>query len=123
MNKNTPLTFLTATSVIGDKVENDSGEHLGEIKDIMLNIAVGNIKYYVIQFGGFLGMGEKYFAIPFRFLEVDSEKKVFIFKQNKENLEKAPGFDKEHWPDTNDHSKSVDYYWGSFMGPNVGQEY
>jgi sporulation protein YlmC with PRC-barrel domain len=123
MKKNTPLTFLTATSIIGDKVENSSGESLGEIKDIMLNIADGNIKYYVIQFGGFLTMGEKYFAIPFRFLDVDAEKQIFILNQKREDLEKAPGFDKEHWPDTNVHTEEVDYYWGSFMGPNVGQAY
>ena len=41
-------------------------EQLGEIIDIMLDIKTGMIDYYVVEFGGFLGIGIKYFAIPFQ---------------------------------------------------------
>jgi sporulation protein YlmC with PRC-barrel domain len=112
---NTPLKYLTASSIIGDKVHNGQNEHLGQIKDIMIDITTGKIDYYVIEFGGFLGIGIKYFAIPFGFLQVDPAKKIFIFDQKKETLEKAPGFDMEHWPDTNIHLDQVRGYW-SFMG-------
>ena len=112
---NMPLRYLTASSVIGDKVHNEKGEHMGIIKDIMLDIATGVIDYYIIEFGGFLGIGVKYFAIPFRLLRVDAEKKLFIFNQKREILEKAPGFDMDHWPDTNLHFDEVYSYW-SFMG-------
>jgi len=112
---NTPVRFLTASSIIGDKVRNEKDEHLGLIKDIMLDISTGKIDYYVIEFGGFLGIGAKYFAIPFRLLKIDPEKKNFVFNQRKEVLEKAPGFDPEHWPDTNIHLDQADNYW-SFMG-------
>ena len=112
---NTPLKYLTATSVIGDKVHNNNNEKLGEIKDIMLNIVTGNIEYYVIEFGGFLGIGIKYFAIPFHLLRVDPAKKMYIFNQKREILEKAPGFDMDHWPDTNIHLEEINGYW-SFMG-------
>jgi sporulation protein YlmC with PRC-barrel domain len=110
-NVNIPLKFLTASSVIGDKVYNDEDEHLGFIKDVMLDIRDGHIEYYIIEFGGFLGIGEKYFAIPFRLLKVDPEKKVFRFNEKKETLRKAPGFDKEHWPGTNAHSNYVTDSW------------
>ncbi|CAN5857868.1 hypothetical protein BH11BAC4_BH11BAC4_25910 [soil metagenome] len=100
---NTPLKFLTATSIIGDKVRNDADEHLGIVKDIMLDIRTGKIEYFVIEFGGFLGIGEKFFAIPFQLLQVDSENKVFRFNEKKEVLARAPGFDKHHWPETNEH--------------------
>lgn len=112
---NLPLRYLTATSIIGDKVENPVGEHMGEIKNIMLDITTGKIEYYVIEFGGFLGIGIKYFAIPFRLLQVNAEKKVFIFNQRKELLEKAPGFNDDHWPETNIHLEAMNGYW-SFMG-------
>lgn len=102
-NMNWPLKFLTASSVIGDKVFNDADEHLGIIKDIMLDIRNGSIEYCIIEFGGFLGIGEKYFAIPWRLLKVDPDKKVFRFNESKEKLKEAPGFDKEHWPETNLH--------------------
>ncbi len=112
---NFPLRFLTATSVIGDKVQNDRDEHLGVIIDIMLDIKTGTIDYYVVEFGGFLGIGIKYFAIPFQALKVDADKKLFRFSESRETLEKAPGFDMDHWPDTNIHLEEVNSYW-SFMG-------
>jgi sporulation protein YlmC with PRC-barrel domain len=112
---NVPLRHLTASSIIGDKVINEKDEHLGEIKDIMINLTTGKIDYFVIEFGGFLGIGIKYFAIPFDLFRVDAEKKAFIFSQKKEVLEKAPGFDIDHWPDTNIHLEEALGYW-SFMG-------
>jgi sporulation protein YlmC with PRC-barrel domain len=115
LHSNTPLKYLTASSIIGDKVLNDSGEHLGEIKDIMLDILTGKIDYYVIEFGGFLGIGVKHFAIPFALLQVDPVKKVFLFNQTREMLEKAPGIDMHHWPDTNIELEQSYTYW-SFMG-------
>ncbi|MDQ6758132.1 MAG: PRC-barrel domain-containing protein [Bacteroidota bacterium] len=108
-HSNSPLQFLTATSIIGDKVHNENNEHMGKIQDIMVNITTGKIEYVVIEFGGFLTIGEKYFAIPFGLLKVDPEKKAFIFNQPKEMLEKAPGFDLNHWPETNFHAEET--YW------------
>ena len=111
---NLPLRYLTASSVIGDKVLNNKDEHLGEIKDIMLDVRAGKIDYLVVEFGGFLGIGIKYFAIPFRLLQIDPARKLFIFNQSKEALEKAPGFDMDHWPDTNLHLDQVYSYWSFF---------
>ena len=109
---NLPLKFLAATSIIGDKVHNDQGEDLGKIEDIMLDVTTGKIEYVVIAFGGFLTIDEKYFAIPFRLLKVDPENKAFLFNQPREVLEKAPGFDMSHWPETNFHPEET--YW-SFL--------
>lgn len=109
---NVPLQYLTATSIIGDKVHNREDEYLGKITDIMLDIKTGKIDYYVMEYGGVLGLGSKYFALPFRILEVDAERKLFIFNVNKDLLEKAPGFNDYHWPDTNIHL--VHSYW-NFM--------
>src|SRR5580693_5136809 len=103
--------YLTASSLEGDKIVNTGGEHLGEIKEIMLDMESGKIDYFVIEFGGFLGMGVKYFAIPFRLLKLDAANKRLIFEQAREILEKAPGFDMDHWPDTNLHFEEVHSYW------------
>lgn len=106
---NIPLKYLTASSVIGDKVHDDKDEPMGKIQDIMLDITNGKIDYIIVEFGGFLGIGTKYFAIPFNMMKVDAEKKMYIFKGNKEMLEGAPGFDLAHWPDTNFHREQT--YW------------
>ena len=115
---NTPLKFLTANSIIGDKVVNNENENMGKIYDIMLDIRSGNIEYYVVEFGGFLGIGEKFFAIPFHKLSVDPNKKVFRFNEKREVLEKAPGFDKNHWPETNEHQMEyVNLSWSFWDNP------
>lgn len=106
---NVPLKYLTASSIIGDKVHDTSDNAMGKIEDIMIDITQGKIDYVVIEFGGFLGIGTRYFAIPFNLLEVDAEKKIFVFNGTKEMLEKAPGFDVNHWPHTNFHRE--ENYW------------
>lgn len=112
---NFPVRRLTATSIIGDQVENEQGENLGKIDNLMVNLRDGSIEYAVIDFGSFLGVGGKLFAIPFSELQVDEEKELFVLKRSKEHLKAMPGFDKAHWPDTNDHSyfNNVNLYWGS----------
>jgi sporulation protein YlmC with PRC-barrel domain len=118
---NKPVKFLTASSVVGDKIYNHLDEDLGDIKEIMLDIEKGSIEYVVLEYGGFLGMGGKFFAIPFKALEIDTKRHAFILRQSKATLEQAPGFDKDHWPETNDHTYSdSSAYWGGFMGPNTG---
>lgn len=61
------------------------------------------MEYAVIEFGGFLGVGQKLFAIPFEELRVDEEKEIFVLNRDKDYLKESPGFDPNHWPDTNDH--------------------
>ena len=115
---NQPVQRLTATSIIGDGVENNEGEDLGKIDNLMVNVHTGEIEYAVVEFGSFLGMGGKLFAIPFKELKVNPAKKVFVFSRDKDHLKKSPGFDKTHWPDTNDHYFDyVDNYYGSEYPP------
>ena len=109
---NTPVERLTASSIVGDPVETAHGEKLGSIDNLMINIKTGRVEYAVMEFGAFLGIGGKLFAIPFTELQVDPVKKVFILERDKEFLENLPGFDKTHWPDTNDHYyDEVNIYW------------
>ena len=90
---------LAASTLTGDSVQNSSGEPLGKVDEIMIDIASGKVAYAVLSFGGFLGMGEKLFALPWSTLRVDEDQKHFILDIDKTKLENAPGFDKEHWPD------------------------
>lgn len=100
---NTPVSRLTVLSIIGDKVVNIEGEHLGYIKDIMLNTHSGIAEYAVVEHRGVLGIGSKLFAIPFSEMYLDPIRKVFKVERSKAFFQDAPGFDKSHWPDTNLH--------------------
>ena len=88
---NSPLKFLTASSIIGDKVFSLAEEKIGSINDIMIDVREGKIEYVVIELGGFLGIGEKFFAIPYSFLKVDAKNQTFIFLGDTEKLKHAPG--------------------------------
>ena len=98
---------LSASTLKGDKVVNHQGEDLGKIEELMVDLDHGRIAYAVLSFGGFLGMGDKLFAIPWQAFSVDTVQKRLILNAKKELLEKATGFDKSNWPNM------ADPAWGS----------
>jgi uncharacterized protein YjbJ (UPF0337 family)/sporulation protein YlmC with PRC-barrel domain len=89
------------------RVINPAEEDLGKIEDIAIDLESGRIVYAVLSFGGFLGFGDKLFAIPWEALKLSSEEDEFILHVSKEALENAPGFDKDHWPEM------ADRQWGA----------
>jgi len=107
--------IMAADTLEGDKVFNNAGDELGEIKNIMIDVPNGRVAYAVLSFGGFLGMGNKLFAIPWDVLQLDTESKCFVLDVDKEKLEAAPGFDKDHWPSMADQRWATDIhsYYGS----------
>lgn len=90
---------LQASTVIGNKVVNRAGEQLGNLKQLVLDLEDGRVAYAVLSFGGFMGMGDKLFAMPWDALRLNPNDQTFILDVDKEVLKEAPGFDKEHWPD------------------------
>ena len=106
---------MAASDFDGEDVVNHLGETIGEIEEIMLDVRSGRIAYAVLACGGFLGIGEKYFAIPWRALTLDTDRKVFVLDVDKQRLENAPGFDKDHWPSMADPqwASQVHSYYGT----------
>ncbi len=105
--------LMTASILEGDKVVNRLGEDLGEIDEIMLDVPRGRIAYAVMSSGGFLGMGEKLFAIPWGALTLDTDNKCFVLDVDKQRMQDAPGFDKDNWPsmpDTEFDTRVHSYY-------------
>jgi uncharacterized protein YjbJ (UPF0337 family) len=91
-----PMLF-GARTFLGDEVYNYRDERLGTLKEFMLDLHSGRICYAVMSAGGFLGVGEKLFAIPWRALTVDAENACFALDIAEERLMNSPGFDKRHW--------------------------
>jgi len=85
-------------------------EDLGTIEDLMIDIDSGRIAYAVLSFGGFLGLGDKLFAIPWSALKVEAAEKRFVLNISKDLLEQAPGFDKTNWPDMSDPAWGAQIY-------------
>ena len=102
--------LMTASTLEGDDVVNLQGETLGEVKEFMIDVPSGRIAYVVMAAGGFLGIADKLFAIPFSALTLDTDRKCFILDASKDKIRNAPGFDKDRWPDNADMSWQRDVY-------------
>ncbi|MEQ8672210.1 MAG: PRC-barrel domain-containing protein [Aggregatilineales bacterium] len=100
MHTKTKFATLSASTINGTDVVNSAGENLGNIEDIMIDFNAGRIAYAVLSFGGFLGLGEKYFAVPMEAMMLDTENERVIFDVDKDRLKNAPGFNKDNWPQT-----------------------
>ena len=96
--------FLSVSTLKGHNVVNKAKEDLGKIEDLMIDLENDRIAYAVLSFGGFLGMGNKLFAVPWKALELRLYEHTVIITLNvdKEVLKKAEGFDKDKLPLTNE---------------------
>ncbi len=102
MNKTMFPNVLSSSSLCSDRVKNATGDDLGKIEDLMIDLHSGRIAYAVLSFGGFLKMGNKLFAIPWEALKLDTVKQEFVLHIDKSRLEQATGFDKDNWPNMAD---------------------
>ena len=107
-------TVLSASTIASDKVKNLQGETLGSIKDLMIDTGTGRVAYAVLDVGGFLGVGNSLFAVPWSALEARTDEKCFVMDANKELLKAAEGFDQDHWPDF------ADQNWGARVHAHYG---
>lgn len=106
--------LLSSSSISDDDVVNTDGDDLGHVEDLMIDPVTGKVDYAVLSFGGFLGIGDKYFAVPFDQFSVDRENKRMVLNVDKDRLKDAPGFDKDDWPDFADagfRTRVSDFYY------------
>ena len=108
---------MSAGTFAGINVYNHKAEPLGNIKELMLDARSGEVNYAVLTFGGFLGMGDRLFAVPWNALTLDTKNKRFVLSVEKDRLKQAPGFDKDKWPDMTDKSwaREIHSYYGTLL--------
>jgi hypothetical protein len=107
--------LMTSSTLTGDTVVNRDNETLGTISDIMLDVLRGRVAYAVMASGGFMGVGERLFALPWAALELDPQRHCFVLDVDRATLDKAPGFDRAHWPSEADlqWQQNVHRYYGT----------
>jgi sporulation protein YlmC with PRC-barrel domain len=111
-----PPKVLSASSICSERVWSNVGEELGAIEELIIDVDTGQVAYAVLSFGGFLGSGDKLFAIPWNALKLDAANKAFRLAVDKKILDKAPAFDKDNWPDM------ADYTWGKSIFQHYGYQ-
>ena len=106
--------ILSSSSITGQNVYNLKDENIGEIKDLMINLNNAEVEYAVISFGGFMGIGNKLFAMPLKVFQFSDNDENIRLDISKEKLENAPSFDKDNWPKTSDDDfmDSVNNHYG-----------
>jgi PRC-barrel domain len=106
------------TSLIGsDKVEGTAvygadHEKIGSIERVMIDKISGKVAYAVLSFGGFLGMGEDYYPVPWATLKYDTKIGGYVLGLTRGELEQAPKYSESqgwNWSREND-QRVYDYY-------------
>jgi sporulation protein YlmC with PRC-barrel domain len=124
--KGTYCVWLSS-DLIGMKVISEKGDSLGKIEDVVVHPG-GETSYAVLSFGGWMGMDDKLFAMPWsvlRAVEADTAKKdsarSLVLPLDKERLKTAPGFNKKSWPTmaNPDWTNDVDAFYVGDINPNT----
>lgn len=112
-------SLIAASKVNGTKVYNHAGDSLGSIHDVMLDKSSGHVKYAVLSFGGFLGIGEKYHPLPWNQLTYSEEHGGYVINLDRNILEGAPVYsdsDAPNWS-SREYAGSIDTYYGGGAVP------
>ncbi|XZE20346.1 PRC-barrel domain-containing protein [Pirellulaceae bacterium SH449] len=98
---------IRASKLMGMNIQNSKKEHVGQIKDIVVDPMSTRIQYVAVTYGGFLGLGNKMFAVPMQAIKVQQDpdnrdQVVLVLDVTKEQMNGAQGFDEANWPNFSD---------------------
>ena len=118
LDSKTTGSSVRVSKLIGMNIENSQEKNIGEIQDIVLNARTGEIQYVAVTYGGFLGLGNKMFAVPFEAIKVqsdpddrnDADDYILVMDVTKKQLQGAKGFNEENWPNFADETFTGDLY-------------
>lgn len=102
-----------ASTFIGMKVKNLQNQELGKVEDLVFDPASGKIAYAVIGVGGFLGLNDKYIAVPLNAIAAAPGEDHLLLDANRQRLQNAPGFSKDNWPALNAPAWSAAAGWAA----------
>lgn len=110
---NTASSVISSDKVQGTNVYNPNGEKLGSVESLLLDKLSGKVRYAVMEFGGFLGMGTDVYPLPWDTLKYDTGLGGYVVSLTKEQLEGAPRYDRETTQEYDDaYGRKVNEYYG-----------
>lgn len=114
----TDAMLISSERVTGTDVYNNMGDKLGSIEAMMIDKSSGQVRFAVMSFGGFLGMGERYHQLPWNGLSYDQTRKGYVVNISQDALKAAPVFSREELDayDYDRHATAIDDYYGTLDG-------
>ena len=104
---------ISSEYVEGTSVYNNAGDKLGSIDDLMIDKRSGQIRYAVLEFGGFLGIGTDRYPLPWNILKYDTTREGYVVPLDKTRLEDAPRYPQDRRPDyDDDYGRRVNNHYG-----------
>ncbi|WP_394885783.1 PRC-barrel domain-containing protein (plasmid) [Mesorhizobium sp. AaZ16] len=104
--------LIASDMVVGTNVYDIQGNHIGRVERLILEKRGGRVSYAVLSFGGFLGIGDDYYPLPWQKLDYDENLGGFRIDLTKEQVEGAPHYAREQdfdW-DAESGRRVYDYY-------------
>jgi sporulation protein YlmC with PRC-barrel domain len=107
--------FMAASEIKGTHVKNLQGEDLGEIEEVLLDPETGQVRFAVLEVGGFLGLGSTKVAVPWSAFQLTQEgnKPKCVLDADKEKLKNAPKVEGKNYQRlyTQSGAEPVFVYW------------
>jgi hypothetical protein len=120
MNTSNEVQARETSSLIGsDKVEGTAvygadQKRIGNLERVMIDKMSGKVAYAVISFGGFMGMGEDYYPVPWPTLKYDPQLGGYLCNLTRDKLDNAPKYSKSTgWSWTRENDQRVYDYYGA----------
>ena len=106
--------LIASDKVEGTEVFNRAGERIGSIYNFMVDKVTGQVSYVVMSFGGFLGLGERFYPLPWKTLTYDPQRGGYVIDIDREQLEQAPSYaaGEDPWSDP-EHRRNI-FGFGGF---------
>jgi hypothetical protein len=114
LDKRETINLIGSDKVEGTPVYRSNGERVGQIERIMIDKLSGKVAYAVMSFGGFLGIGEDYYPLPWSLLTFNPALDGYEVNVSEQQLKGAPKFSKyENWDWSDpDRGREVYDYFG-----------
>ena len=105
--------LIASNKVEGTPVYGPDGERLGTAYNLMIDKFTGQVEYAVMRYGGFLGMRQRYYPLPWRILTYDPREGGYRIHMTHRDLERAPSFGREDEPRfSRDYGRRVNDWYG-----------
>lgn len=107
-------SLIASNKVEGTAVYNREGDRLGSIYNFMVDKTSGNVQYAVLSFGGFLGVGQDYYPLPWSMLTYDTDQGGYVVDLDKSRIQDAPRYSPTEEPVYDrEYGRRVHDYYGA----------